>query len=203
MIIEVDDYKKKISGYIPDKSEEFHSESAKLADKDFIQQLKTGKYKRIIFMAGGTASGKTEYSTSYLTKKDQLVYDGTLKNYEGFKIKLQNIKRYSKHEAKVKVVLIIPFDWVKAFEVFLNRDRKMNTITFFETQIKSKLTVVKILRETKTKVEIYTSYYEEGKNRLGYKRVKILSRNKIANLLEKTANSTIHIASQNGFEINL
>ncbi len=66
MIIEVDEYKKKISGYDPKKSELFHSQSAKLADKDFILALKSKKYKRIIFMAGGTASGKTEYAVSYL-----------------------------------------------------------------------------------------------------------------------------------------
>lgn len=200
MIIEVDEYKKKISDYDANRSEDFHRESAKLADKDFIKHLKTKKYKRVIFMAGGTASGKTEYSTSRFTNKDQLVYDGTLKNLNGFNIKINNIKKYSKN-SKIKVVLIIPDDWIKAFEVFLKRERKMKNITFFETQIKSKLTVAKILKETKVRVEIYTSYYEEGKDRLGYKRVKITNRKRIANLLEKIANSTYEIAIKNGFDI--
>ncbi len=62
MIIEVDEYKKKVVGYDANKSEEFHLESAKLADKDFTNCLKSKKYKRIIFMARGTASGKTEFA---------------------------------------------------------------------------------------------------------------------------------------------
>jgi hypothetical protein len=200
MIIEVDEYKKKIPSYDASKSEEFHSESAKLADKDFIKYLKTKKYKRIIFMAGGTASGKTEYSTSRFVNKDQLVYDGTLKNLNGFNIKLKHVKKYST-DSKVKVVLIVPNDWIKAFQVFLKRERKMKTETFFETQIKSKETVAKILKETKVRVEIYTSYYEEGKDRLGYRRVKIHNRKKIANSLEMIANSINEIAIKNGFEI--
>ncbi len=57
MIIEVDEYKKKIPGYDPKNSELFHRESAKLADKDFLKEIKSGIYKKIFFMAGGTASG--------------------------------------------------------------------------------------------------------------------------------------------------
>ena len=87
MIIEVDEYKKKVFWYNAAHSENFHEASAKLADKDFTIALKSGLYKRVILMAGGTASGKTEYATSYLTKKDQLVYDGTLKNENGFIIR--------------------------------------------------------------------------------------------------------------------
>ena len=49
MIIEVDEYKKKISGYDPNNSEDFHIESAKLADKDFYLYLKDEKIKEVIF----------------------------------------------------------------------------------------------------------------------------------------------------------
>lgn len=202
MIIEVDEYKKKVEGYDASRSEDFHFESAKLADKDFIDCLKSKKYKRIIFMAGGTASGKTEFASSYLTYKDQLVYDGTLKEFAGFLIKLQKIERYDKNTSKVKVVLIIPLDWVQSFEAFLKRERKMKTVTFFETQIKSKLAVAKILRETKVRTEVYVSRYEEGRDRLGYVKVKGLSRKKKAGLLEMIAFSMKKIAEDNGFEIS-
>ena len=66
MLIEIDEYKKKVPGYDPEKSEFFHRESAKLADKDFIEHLKSGNYREVIFMAGGAASGKSEFSTSFL-----------------------------------------------------------------------------------------------------------------------------------------
>ena len=202
MIIEVDEYKKKVEGYDPNKSEDFHFESAKLADKDFIDCLKSKKYRRIIFMAGGTASGKTEFASSYLKHKDQLVYDGTLKDFSGFKIKLQKIERYDKNASKVKAVLVIPLDWVKSFEAFLKRKRKMKNITFFETQIRSKLSVAKILRDTKVRVEIYVSRYEEGKDRLGFIKIKGIDRKKKAHLLEMIAVSMKNIAVENGFEIS-
>lgn len=206
MIIEVDEYKKKIPGYDPNNSEDFHIESAKLADKDFINSLKSLKYKRIILMSGGTASGKTEFATSYLTKKDQLVFDATLKDYSGFLVKLDKIERYDKNESKLKVVLIIPESWTRAFEAFTKRDRKMKYQTFFETQIKSKLTVAKILSDTKIKVEVYISKVEEGKDRLGYLRInfkRVGGRISLSKKLYKIAESERNIARKNGFEIKI
>ena len=202
MIIEVDEYKKKVVGYDANKSEEFHLESAKLADKDFTNCLKSKKYRRIIFMAGGTASGKSEFASSYLIHKDQLVYDGTLKSFDGFKIKLERIERYDKNNSKIKVVLILPADWVKAFQVFLKRERKMKSEIFFETHVKSKLTVARVLRETKIRVEIYVSSYEEGKDKLGFMRIKIINRVKTSVALQKTAEVMEKNAQYNGFDIN-
>lgn len=204
MIIEVDKYKNKVSGYTPERSEDFHRESAKLADKDFIDCLRSQKYKRIIFMSGGTASGKTEFAHSYLNKKDQLVYDGTLKDFDGFKIKLQKIKRYDKNNTRVKVVLIIPKDWVRAFEAFLKRERKMRPVTFFDTHTRSKLTVARILNETKTRVEIYVSEVKDGTDRLSYLRLAMpKGRKRMANDLVAVARQMHEIARINSFEINV
>jgi adenosyl cobinamide kinase/adenosyl cobinamide phosphate guanylyltransferase len=201
MIIEVDKYKDVVDGYDASRSEDFHIQSAKLADGEFKKCLQSKKYKRIIFMAGGTASGKTEYSTSFLTHKDQLVYDGTLKEFDGFKIKLQKIQKYDKNKSKVKVVLIIPFDWVVAFEAFLKRERKMKMYTFFDTQINSKLTVAKILKDTKYRVEIYVSKYDEKNEKLSYIRIKNIKRTTKSKLLIDLANSMKRIAEENGFDI--
>lgn len=184
MIIEVDEYKKKIDGYNPKKSEDFHSESAKLADKDFIECLKSKKYRRVVLMAGGTASGKTEFARSYLNKKDQLVYDGTLKDFEGFKIKLEKIKRYDKSIKNIKVILIIPSDTTEALGAFLKRDRIMKLDTFFDTQIRSKMTVAQILKQTKTRVEMYISHVGLDSNKLKYTRMKLARRrNKVGDAL--------------------
>ena len=186
MIIEVDEYKEKVVGYEAEKSEDFHIESARLADKDFIKHLKTGKYKRVILMAGGTASGKTEFATSYLIHKDQLVYDGTLKNFEGFQIKYKNIMKYTKGLAKIKIVLIIPANFDDAFKIFHNRKRKMKLETFFDTQIRSRQTVAKILIETKVRVEVYSSVYSSSKDKLQYTRINIMNRKDVAENLIKT-----------------
>lgn len=183
MIIEVDEYKKQIPGYDPEKSEEFHSESAKLANKDFDTCLKSGKYKRIIFMAGGTASGKTEFAQSYFGHKDQLVYDGTLKHFNGFDIKVRNVNRFTKNTAKIKAVLIIPRNIDQSFEIFLTRERKMKDEVFFETHKKSAETVAQILIHTKYRVEIYVSELDSDIKRLKYKRLRIISRMRIAKFL--------------------
>jgi hypothetical protein len=138
-------------------------------------------------MAGGAASGKTEFSVSFLMGEHQLIYDGTLKNFDGFKIKLKNIKRYAKNNPDVKVILIIPDDWKQAFEIFLKRERKMEMVTFFDTHIRSKIAVARVLLETDIPVEIYTSGLLQNELKLDYKRFVIHDRKAIVNeLLQMT-----------------
>jgi hypothetical protein len=187
MIIEVDEYKKKVPGYDPERSEDFHSESAHLADRDFIKHLRMGKYNEIIFMAGGAASGKTEFCVSYLMGDGVLVYDGTLKNFDGFQVKLKNIKRYAKNNPSIKVILIIPDDWKQAFEIFLKRERKMEVITFFDTHVRSKIAVAKVLLETNITTDIYTSRLMQDELRLDYDRIIYQDRQNMANKLLQIA----------------
>lgn len=203
MIIEVDEYKKKVLGYDPEQSEDFHSASAKLADKDFEKHLKTGNYNEIVFMAGGTASGKTEFSTSYLTGLDCLVYDGTLKNFDGFKVKLSKIKRHAKNNPKVKVVLIIPDDWKQAFEIFLKRERKMDIFTFFDTHIRSKLAVAKVLLETDIAVEIYTSRLSEKEFKLDYEKLPMDNKGEVIEKLVIIARDLGQYATVEDLDINV
>lgn len=204
MIIEVDEYKKKILNYDPEQSELFHSESAHLADKDFIKHLKSGKYSEVIFMAGGAASGKTEFCVSYLMSDHQLVYDGTLKNFDGFQIKLKNIKRYAKNTPSVKVILITPGDWHDAFEAFLKRERKMRPPLFFETQIKSKMAIIKILREIDIPVEIYLSSWSSENNGLDYSQVSFSQgKESIIEQLLVTIRDLCRVAEENSFDIGV
>ena len=158
LVIEVDEYKKLVPGYNPDASELYHSESAKLADKDFEKHIKSNQFDKIIFMAGGVASGKTEFVSSfYMESENILIYDGTMKNIAGFKIKYKNIKKYQ-NNAKISVVYIIPHSIEQAYQVFLNRDRKMSIKTFMETHINSKLSVVEISTLfTDVVIEVYAN----------------------------------------------
>lgn len=201
MIIEVDTFKEEIPGYDPDRSEDFHSESGKLADKAFTKNLKDPTYKRIILMAGGTASGKSEYAQSYLTHKDQLVYDGTLKNFSGFEIKNQRITRYAKHNPQIKVVYILPNYWIQAFDVFLSRTRKMNPSTFFETHIKSAQTIAQILKETSCRVEVYASSYSKNQSKMKYERITFEDREEGSQILNQIAQNMIIQAKNRGVEI--
>ncbi len=200
MIIEVDEYKKQIPGYDPEKSELFHTESAKLADKDFEKHLKSGKYKEVIFMAGGTASGKTEFAFSYLIKEHQLVYDGTLKNLNGFNIKTRNIKRYTKNNPKIKVVFVLPEYWISALGVFLSRERKMELKTFFMTHSFSAHSVSEILKNTNHIVDIYVSSFNADKNKLRYAKLTIPRKQKIK-ILENVSDSTKKQAQNFGIDL--
>ncbi len=162
MIIEVDEYKKKITGYDPNNSEDFHIESAKLADKDFYLYLKDEKIKEVIFMAGGVASGKSEYVAQFFRdKEDCLVYDGTLKNIEGFSIKYKEIKKLNK---SVSISLVIPENWNDALDAFYGRERQMGVDNFWLTHVKTKITVAEIVESfPDVKINLYISTYSDKK----------------------------------------
>jgi hypothetical protein len=164
MIIEIDAFKKQIEGYDPKRSEDFHEESAKLADRYFYAELKTGKYSEVVFLAGGAASGKTEFASIFLQDTKMLVYDGTMQNITGFEIKLKKIIKYIP-SVKIKVILITPADLSVAYKVFLGRERVMNDDTFVRTQINSKLSVLKILdKYPDIEVQIFTNFINESLN---------------------------------------
>lgn len=130
IIIEVDAFKKKIPGYDPKKAFDFHKESAKRADRAFKKALKKPKFKRVVLMCGGSCSGKSEFTSSKLVNTGVIVYDGTLYNFEGAKVKIRNSEGKKK---KVEVYAIIPDNISRAFSAFLERDRKVPIPVFFKT----------------------------------------------------------------------
>jgi hypothetical protein len=162
MIIEVDEYKKKIVGYDPNNSEDFHIESAKLADRDFYLHLKDPKIKEVIFMAGGVASGKSEYVAQFLRNREEcLIYDGTLKNIEGFSIKYKEIKKIKKN---VSISLVIPENWNDALDAFYGRERQMSVENFWLTHLKTKITVADVVESfPDVKINLYISTYVDKK----------------------------------------
>lgn len=66
--ISIDDQKKRIPGYKPKEAENFHRESAKSADELFAHALKRDPSTNVILPCGGSASGKTEFCSEYLTE---------------------------------------------------------------------------------------------------------------------------------------
>lgn len=140
-IISADDLKKTLPGYSPEKSEQFHRESAHLADKQFEQALKTRPEKTVILMAGGTASGKSEYVSAYLKRRRVIILDGTLPTSEGAQIKLKKAVKASK---AVEVHLVILASLLVAFIAFLNRDRKFSLSHFYRTHSSSRQTVLAV-----------------------------------------------------------
>jgi len=154
-IISADDIKKTLLGYVPEKSEFFHRESAKLADVQFAAALKDRPEKTVVLMAGGTASGKTEYVSAYLQKRRVIIFDGTLPTLEGAEIKIRKCLKAGKI---VEVHLVLPASVLVAFIAFLNRDRKFSLEHFYRTHSSSRRTVLEIARAyPDIPVEIYVS----------------------------------------------
>ncbi len=97
ILISADDIKQQLQGYTPDKSGDFHVESAKLADRQFDECLKSSNLDIVILMSGGPASGKTEFISSYLINQNIIIFDGVLPSELGAKIKITKSIRSGKH----------------------------------------------------------------------------------------------------------
>ncbi len=140
-IIAADELKKALPGYAPEKSEQFHSASAKLADAQYASVLKERAEPTVILMAGGTASGKSEYVSVYLEQSPAIVLDGTLPTFQGAKIK---ITKALKAKKQVTVHCVLPKSLSVAFIAFLNLDRKFSTEHFFRTHSSTRKTVLEV-----------------------------------------------------------
>ena len=160
-IISADTIKKILPGYDPAKSGLVHSQSAKLADKAFEAALKQRSEQTVVLMAGGTASGKTEYVSTYLKQRKLIVFDGTLPTFKGAKIKIDKIKKANK---QAEVHLIIPSSAADAHTAFLDRKRKFNLSHFYRTHSGSRRTVLEVSEQyPKVPIRIFISKVIEQK----------------------------------------
>ena len=164
--ISIDEQKKLLQGYSPNRAEAFHKKSARSADRIFAQSLKENSTKKVILLNGGSASGKTEFYYEHLCNEDAIIYDGTLSTVKGVSIKLQKIKKSKKRPF---VYAIIPDDLQRAFIAFLNRDRKFSDEHFYRTHCGSRKTIL-WLATTKPEVNVHlfeSSY--DNRNKLRYR----------------------------------
>lgn len=138
-IISADEIKKQLPNYTPEKAEEFHRESARQADKLFSKELRRTKYKSVILLNGGTASGKSEFLSGRLRAKRSIILDATLATELGAKNKLRQIFKTKK---KPIIYAIMPDDLKRAFDAFLHRDRKFSDNHFYKTHSGSRRTLL-------------------------------------------------------------
>lgn len=143
-IINADDIKKTLLVYNPDKSDFFHRESAKLADTSYAKAVKERPEPLVILMAGGTASGKSEYVSSYLQDTEAIVFDGTLPTFIGAEIK---IKKALKAKKQIEIHCVLPESFFVAFTAFLNRDRKFPNEHFYRTHSATRKTVLAVTKQ--------------------------------------------------------
>lgn len=130
IIISIDDFKKTIPGYNPNRAALVHRQSAKMADAEFDRQLKQSDYKKVILIGGGSASGKTEFINAHLYEEDAIIFDSTFSSVIGAEIK---IKKILKAKKAIEVVIIIPENLKQAYWAFLGRDRKFESEVFYRT----------------------------------------------------------------------
>lgn len=168
-IISIDDFKEKIGGYSPERASEFHAESAKLADIEFGGAVKNTANGKVIFLAGGSASGKTEYLHTHLVDEDAVIFDSTLSSQEGARIKIGKAKKYNKN---IELHFVIPDDVKRAFTAFLGRDRKFNDAVFYNTHSDSRSTLLWVANNySEITIKVIESYYR--KDKLKYKEIEL------------------------------
>lgn len=161
LIISADELKKTIKGYTPKLAEKFHSQSAHLADSQFKQVLVDSKYKKVVLMSGGTASGKTEFMLTQLVTKALIIVDTTLPTTEGARIKIDKTLKVGK---KVEIYSVVPDDLSRAYIAFLHRDRIFSEEHFYRTHSESRSTLMWIAQNyPEIKIHIIESKYSNSK----------------------------------------
>jgi len=194
ILISADDIKKELPGYTPDRSAEFHAESAKLADKRFYEALKSSDFSKVILLSGGPASGKTEYLSEFLIDKDYLIIDGILPSEEGARIKIERIKKTGR---PLEIHAVWPEDFKQAFVAFVNRDRKFSDKFFYEKHASARKTLLWIVQRYEVDVRIIKNAYLGGD--LSFTELKFGTRNDLLAYLREnqyTVEDIIRIVSE-------
>lgn len=163
LLISADDLKSTIPGYDPSKSDAVHHESARLADREYVQALRQPEYPTVYLLSGGGASGKTEYMSEYLMSERAIIMDGTLPSFAGAKIKAQAARKSGKH---VSIHAVWPEDFKIAFSAFLGRDRKYPDQHFYSTHSRARAALLEIAESNlDVEIAIIESQYENSKLR--------------------------------------
>ncbi len=167
-IISADDIKKELPGYDLSHAEEFHRESAKLADRKFDACLKTSTHQTIVLMSGGPASGKTEFVAAYLKDGDYLIFDGILPTEAGAGIKIDHIRKsigklVNGSAKQLKIYAVWPKDFKQAYQAFISRDRKFSDEHFYSKHASARKTLLWIAKAyPDIEIKLYTSTYQKG-----------------------------------------
>ena len=182
ILISIDESKRQIVGYAPERAEEFQEESARLANKSFEKALKSSNWNEVILMSGGSASGKTEFLSEHLNEFEGIIFDGTLPTIKGAEIKIKEIKKAKK---KPIICAVLPDDLKRAFVAFLGRDRKFSDEYFYKTHSGARNTLLQIARtHPEVEIRIYESSYRGAT--LFFQKIVFRSSQELIEFLEKS-----------------
>jgi hypothetical protein len=165
-IISSDDIKETLPNYDPNKAEDFHEESQRIADKKFEEALKSRPEKTVIIMSGGSASGKSEYVSVYLKSRKVIIYDGTSSTYERVKGKLDKAISSGK---LVEIHAVWPQNFRRAFIAFGGRERQFSEEHFYRTHSNSRKVLLTIAQKYQDiRIYLTISDYVAGQNNMKF-----------------------------------
>jgi len=158
-IIDLDEIKKEIPGYSPEKADEFHEQSAKIANKIFDMRLKEMKNQNIVLMCGGSASGKSEFLAKFLPESfEGIVFDSTFSTPEGAEIKIKNMQKSGNTPI---LCVILPKNLKDSFTAFQNRERKIPEYRFYETHSGARKTALWVAKNfPEVEILVYENQYD-------------------------------------------
>ena len=186
-IIDLDEIKEAIPGYSPEKANEFHEQSAKIANKIFDLRLAETENQNVVLMCGGSASGKSEFLAKFLPETFKgIIFDSTLSNSIGAEIKIKNIKKSNNIPV---LCLVLPKNLKDSFSAFCNRERKIPEHRFYETHAGARKTALWVAENfPEIEILVYENQYdasdasEEG---LPYSQIKFKNKKDLIDFLRK------------------
>ncbi len=184
-IVNADEIMKTMPGYEPNKSEVFHREAAKQADRAYEKAVKVRTEPLVILMAGGTASGKSEYVSVYLQSANAIIFDGTLPTFAGAEIK---IKKAIKAKKQVAIHCVLPESFIIAFTAFLERERKFSSEHFYRTHSSTRKAVLEISAlypDINIKLIMSTVLDSDGEARMLFNELNFPDRNSLVEYLQR------------------
>jgi hypothetical protein len=185
IIIDSDSCKTEILGYDPARAEDFHRESAKMADQKYEQMIKNPGIKQVVMLCGGSASGKSEFVDAYLVdeyNEDTIILDSTLSTSIGAKIK---IKKALKQNLKVIVYFVQPQSINLAYFAFLGRERQFPVEHFIRTHSGARDTFLFVLKKYSEIKGVYIFSYLSGDQTQSQFQEVALSRSEIILAIEQ------------------
>lgn len=162
VIISSDSCKKKIPGYDPAKAQNFHEESARMADREYELAIKDSNIKQVVILCGGSASGKSELIDAYLVNEyneNTIVLDSTLSSNSGA---INKICPALKKKLKIILYFVQPQSIRLSYQAFLFRERQFPVKHFIRTHSGARDTFLFVLRKYPEVDGVYIFSYLSG-----------------------------------------
>lgn len=163
LVIDSDNIKKMFIDYNPNKPELVHRPSSDLSQKFYEQSLKENPNKKVVLLAWGWWSGKSEILVKNIKNwEPAIVFDWTGKNYDKM---IKNYELAKKHW-KTPSIEAVFIDFNKAKQFNLKRDRVVSLDILKDTHSWYRKTLLRITKErtdisVSLKINVWTKIWDK------------------------------------------